>query len=218
MESQIIELASTSENRAFCQQCDFLKSRCLCDVLQVVSNQTHLIILQHPTETKHPINTVRILLKSFEKISLFIGEDFTHDLKINTILSDEKNRCVLLYPGQSHQLDITQEKNADQPITHLFLIDGTWRKSKRIFLTSKNLQLMPTFSLQPTESSQYRIRKAPTQESISTLEAAVMALSFVEPALDTQSAVEAFKKMIDLQIKKMGRDLFQTNYIDKQNK
>ncbi len=215
MESQSLEYSFTNETRAFCQQCDFLKSRCLCDVIQTIPNHTHLIILQHPTETKHPLNTVRILMKTFKNISLFIGEDFSNDLKINTLLSDDKNRCVLLYPGQNHQIDISQEKNSTRPITHLFLIDGTWRKSKRIFLTSKNLQQMPTFSLQPTELSQYRIRKTPTQESLSTLEATVMALSYIESSLDTQSAVGAFKKMIDYQIKRMGRDLYQTNYLDK---
>ena len=215
MESQALEYSFTNENRAFCQKCDFLKSRCLCDVIQSIPNETHLIVLQHPSETKHPLNTVRILLKTFQKISLFIGEDFSQDLKINTILSDDKNRCALLYPGQHNQIDIVQEKESSKPLTHLFLIDGTWRKSKRIFLTSKNLQQMPTLSLIPTESSQYRIRKTPTGESLSTLEAAVMALSFIEPNLPTQSAVNAFTKMIDLQIKRMGREVYQTNYIEK---
>jgi DTW domain-containing protein YfiP len=184
-------------------------------VIKSIPNNTHLIILQHPTETKHPLNTVRILLKTFEKITLFIGEDFSQDLKINTLLSDEKNRCALLYPGQKNQINISQEKNSSEPITHLFMLDGTWRKSKRIFLTSKNIQQLPTLSLAPTETSQYRIRKTPTGESLSTLEAAIMALSFIEPNLQTQSAVNAFTKMIDLQIKRMGREIYQTNYVEK---
>lgn len=215
MELQALEYSFTNDNRSFCQKCDFLKSRCLCDVIQTIPNETHLIILQHPTETKHPLNTVRILLKTFKKISLFIGEDFSHDLKINTIINDDNNRCALLYPGQKNQIDVTQEYKASGPITHLFLIDGTWRKSKRVFLSSENLKLMPTLSLNPMVTSNYRIRKTPTGESLSTLEAAVMALSFIEPKLQTQSAVTAFTKMIDLQIKRMGREIYQTNYIDK---
>ncbi|MBY0415032.1 MAG: DTW domain-containing protein [Bdellovibrionales bacterium] len=100
-------------------------------------------------------------------------------------------------------------------MTHLIVIDGTWRKAKKIFLSSKNLQPLPALSLAPTEESDYRIRKAPSENALSTLEASVMALNILEPKLDTTSATLAFKKMIDHQIEKMGRVLYQTNYLNK---
>lgn len=212
MEQLDLEYTFTSESRAFCPDCDFLKSRCLCSTLKNIPNNVHLIVLQHPSESKHPLNTVRIMKKSFKEMTVLIGEDFSADLKLNTLLCDPKNECALLYPHSTSK--ILDERNK-MPITHLILIDGTWRKAKKIFLLSKNLQSIPAIRLNPEEKSEYRIRKAPTESALSTLEASVEALKILEPNLDTTSAVTSFHKMIDLQIQKMGRAVYQTNYLDK---
>lgn len=213
MEQLNIEYNFTSESRSFCPDCDFLKSRCLCDTLKVIPNNVHLIVLQHPTESKHPLNTVRIMKKSFKEMTVLVGEDFSNDLILNTLLCDPKNECALLYPG-----DEAKVLNADAPsqeITHLILLDGTWRKAKKIFMLSKNLHTIPSIKLAPETTSDYRIRKAPSDQSLSTLEASTMALQFLEPTLDTSAAILSFQKMVDLQIKKMGREIYQTNYLDK---
>ncbi len=213
MEQFNIEYNFTSESRSFCTECDFLKSRCLCDTLKVIPNNVHLIVLQHPSETKHPLNTVRIMKKSFKEMTVMIGEDFSADLRLNTLLSEPKNSCALLYPGD----DAVVLNNAEshKEITHLILLDGTWRKAKKIFMLSKNLHTLPSIKLALETTSDYRIRKAPSDQSLSTLEAATSALNFLEPKLDTTAAINSFQKMVDFQIKKMGREVYQTNYLDK---
>lgn len=213
MELHNLEYNFTSESRAFCSDCDFLKSRCLCDTLKKIDNDIHLIVLQHPSETKHPLNTVRIMKKSFNEMTVLVGEDFTSDLKLNTLLCDPNNNVALLYPKDDSTLLETNSRK--EKISHLILIDGTWRKAKKIFLLSKNLQTLPSIKLAPIDESNYRIRKAPSESALSTLEAATEALRILEPTLDTTSASASFKKMIDHQIEKMGRVLYQTNYLDK---
>lgn len=214
MEQFNIEYNFTSESRAFCPDCDFLKSRCLCETLKSIPNSTHLIVLQHPTETKHPLNTVRIMKKSFKEMTVLIGEDFSTNLLLNTFLCDQENECAVLYPEENSEV-LNEENLSLKKITHLILIDGTWRKAKKIFLLSKNLHILPTLKLDPKDLSEYKIRKAPSEESLSTLEASVEALRILEPKLDTSSATLSFKKMIDHQIEKMGRVLYQTNYLNK---
>ena len=216
MEQLNIDYTFTSESRSFCPDCEFLKSRCLCDTLKLIPNNVHVVILQHPTETKHPLNTVRIMKKSFTEISVLVGEDFSSDLKLNTILCDSSNQCALLYPND--KADVLNSHNASKAITHLLLIDGTWRKAKKIFMLSTNLHNIPTLKLEPQEQSDYRIRKAPSENSLSTLEASVLALNILEPKLDTSPATRSFVKMIDHQIEKMGRVLYQTNYLNKTKK
>lgn len=215
MEQVNIDYTFTAESRSFCPDCEFLKSRCLCDTLKIIPNNVHVIILQHPTETKHPLNTVRIMKKSFKEISVIVGEDFTADLKLNTILCDSKNHCALLYPDEKAISLDSKNTNIEAAITHLILIDGTWRKAKKIYMLSKNLHAITTFKLEPMEQSDYRIRKAPSEDSLSTLEASVLALNILEPTLDTDAVTKSFKKMIDYQIEKMGRVLYQTNYLNK---
>jgi DTW domain-containing protein YfiP len=216
MEQANLEYNFTSESRSFCPECDFLKSRCLCDTLKVIPNHTAIIVLQHPTESKHPLNTVRIMKKSFKDISVLVGEDFTQDLKLNTILSHPDNVVGLLYPGE-HAGILSSDLQSSQAITHLILIDGTWRKAKKIFMLSKNLHNTLMLKLSPEEKSDYRIRKAPTPDSLSTLEASVEALKILEPNLDTSAAKLSFEKMIDHQIEKMGRVLYQSHYLNKRN-
>jgi DTW domain-containing protein YfiP len=213
MEQFNIEYNFTSESRSFCTECDFLKSRCLCDTLKVIPNNVHLIVLQHPSETKHPLNTVRIMKKSFKEMTVMIGEDFSNNLRLNTLLSEPNNSCALLYPGDDAV--VLNNTESHKEITHLILLDGTWRKAKKIFMLSKNLHVLPSIKLALETTSDYRIRKAPSDQSLSTLEAATSALNFLEPKLDTTAAIASFQKMVDFQIKKMGREVYQTNYLDK---
>jgi DTW domain-containing protein YfiP len=214
MEQLNLEISFTSESRAFCPECEFLKSRCLCETLKNIHNNVHLIVLQHPSESKHPLNTVRIMKKSFQNITVIVGEDFTAHAPLNDILNNPSNRCSLLYPAPEAKL-LSREGVIHQPPTHLILLDGTWRKAKKIFLSSKNLQELPAFSFITEEISDYRIRKSSVENSFSTLEASTFALQILEPKLDTTAALAAFKQMIDFQIKKMGRDVYQKNYLDK---
>lgn len=215
METQTTDLSLNFTSRAFCSECDFLKSRCLCDVLKSVPNKIHLIVLQHPTETKHPLNTVRIMKKSFTEITVMIGEDFTNDHGLNTILHSPENQCALLYPQESSTL--LSNHDSSKKLTHLLLIDGTWRKAKKMFILSKNLHDIPSIKLEPIEASDYRIRKAPSVDSLSTLEASVEAFRVIEPELNTDSLNLSFQKMVNFQIKKMGREVYFNNYLSKKN-
>lgn len=199
--------------RAFCKNCDFLKSRCLCQWIKLIPNQTHLIILQHPSETKHALNTARIMTKCFKEISLFVGEDFSENVVLNTLMSNPDNNIALLYPEDG--AIAFNKTSASTTFTHLILLDGTWRKAKKIYLSSMNLQTLPKLSLSPQEAGQYRIRKSPHTHALSTIEAAVAALNICEPTLDTKAAILSFKKMIDMQIEKMGFETYQNNYLDK---
>lgn len=215
LESLSQEYNFTHGSRAFCAQCDFLKSRCLCDTLQLIHNEIHLIVLQHPVETKHPLNTVRIMKKSFQKITVFIGEDFSENSELNSLIANPNNNINLLYPGTEA---MTLENHCNHPtpaLTHLIVIDGTWRKAKKIYLLSKNLHALKMLKLIPQEKSDYRIRKSPNENALSTLEACTEALAYLEPKLDTSSALFSFKTMIEMQIQKMGRTVYQSNYLHK---
>jgi len=208
-----IEYGFTSEARSFCPECEFLKSRCLCSTIKKINNHIHIVVLQHPSEQKHPLNTVRIMKKSLMKMSLFIGEDFSNHKEFNDIISNPKNHCALLYPEIEAQ--VLDEQSRSLNLTHLIVLDGTWRKAKKIFLLSKELQGMKKIRLIPMAQSDYRIRKAPNENALSTLEAAALSLNFLEPELETEPMINSFHSMVDYQIKKMGRELYQANYLDK---
>lgn len=207
--------AYKKESRAFCPNCEFLKSRCLCDTIKLIDNKTKIVILQHKTETKHALNTARILLKSLHNVALFIGEDFTHNEELNQILENPQNKCALIFPGEDAITLDGATIDATKGVTHLIMIDGTWRKARKIYYLSKNLHSLLCLRLVPQNKSQYRIRKSPSDEGLSTLEATVESLKYFEPQLETKSLELSFKKMIDFQIEKMGEDVYRKNYTDK---
>ncbi len=189
-------------------------ARCLCEYLKPVNNSTQIIILQHPKESKHPLNTVKILTKSLVKIIIFSGEDFSQHQELNLILDNSENKVVLLFPEIDRQVKTSLDVATT---THLVLIDGPWRKAKKIYFLSRNLHSLQRLSLENSKISNYRIRQSHQKNGLSSLEASLEALKLIEPNLNTNSLELAFQKMIDFQIDKMGQAVFNANYIQKKS-
>lgn len=193
--------------RPRCLNCDYILERCLCEVLRPISNKTELIILQHPSEKKHALNTVHLMKKSFERIRVLHGENFNEEAELVELI--KKNGTALLFPGKN-ATHLTKE--TAPPFTQLILLDGTWKKAKKIFYSSTILHQLPKFSIAADIKSQYRIRQSSMENSFSTLEATVAALGLIEPGLNCESVMNAFVRMIDFQIEKMGSETYKKNY------
>ncbi len=201
-----------TNKRLTCTGCDFILSRCMCETLLPIHNQTELIILQHPSEKKHALNTVRLMIKSFKKISVFLGEHFNESNELKNILAS--NNVALIFPS-NQSLSLNNETARNTKITHLILIDGPWKKAKKIYYGSSILHSLPCYRLNPSEKTKYKIRSSKFEDSLSTLEASIEALKIIEPSLDTNSLEKSFLKMIDDQIKKMGAEIIEKNYSKK---
>ena len=64
----------------------------------------------------------------------------------------------------------------------LVLLDGTWRKSRKMLWANPLLQALPRLALHHVPASRYAIRKAHAPHQLSTLEATQQALRHLEPA------------------------------------
>ncbi len=62
----------------------------------------------------------------------------------------------------------------------LILLDGTWKKAYKMWQLSINLQALPTVSLDNADRGNYRIRKSPKDQGVSTVEAGYLALAALE--------------------------------------
>jgi DTW domain-containing protein YfiP len=62
----------------------------------------------------------------------------------------------------------------------LIVLDGTWRKSRKMLHLNPLLQRLPRLALKAMPASRYRIRKAHLPDQLSTLEATCAALSQLE--------------------------------------
>ena len=73
----------------------------------------------------------------------------------------------------------------------LVVLDGTWRKSRKMLQRNPLLQALPRLSLQPLAPSRYSVRKAHQPHQRSTLEAACAALAQLEGKPDRFSPLLA---------------------------
>lgn len=103
----------------------------------------------------------------------------------------------LLYPSEhAHDLE-----SAAPPPSHLIVLDGTWHHARRLYLENPWLQGLPHYRLQPKRPSNYRLRREPRADYISTVEAIVAALEVLEPECTGLDALlRAFDSMIDDQL------------------
>ncbi|ROV59430.1 DTW domain-containing protein [Vibrio ponticus] len=198
----------------YCSQCGKSLKACICQWIQSLTSNVELIILQHPSEAKRPMGTARILTLSLPNSHLFVGEDFSQHDQLNQLLSQQDVAHFVLYPGET-----SQEAQADllrqQPKMRVFLLDGTWKKAYKMWQLSSNLQALPLLRL-PTElKGNYRIRKAPSDNALSTVEAGFHILTLLEPERDFTPLLSAFDNMIQFQIEQMPQGVFEKNYPSK---
>ncbi|MGE4340661.1 MAG: tRNA-uridine aminocarboxypropyltransferase [Pigmentiphaga sp.] len=191
--------------RSCCERCLRPMSHCLCAHIPAVSNRTRVVVLQHPDEAKHPLNTARLAVLGLRRAELWIGEHFPQ--LEDAIVSVE--RALLLFPT----------KEESPPATHggdgallLIVPDGTWRKARKIVRANPVLNTLPCLSLPAGEPSEYRVRKASELAAVSTIEAIVRALTTLEPQQDFQSLLRPFQVLVEQQVQAMGEEVYQRNY------
>jgi len=191
--------------RLVCAVCLRPQSTCICHWVTPVEHEVEVLILQHPLETGHAKNSAGLLHLSLARSRLVIGEAFdAHSL--HAALAEPKY-TVLLYPETATMpqhavapaLDPVRLKEPAQ--LRLVVLDGTWRKSRKMLHLSPLLHQLPRLSLDDVPASRYAIRKAHKPGQLSTLEAACAALMQLERDPEKfQSLLEAFNGFVAQQL------------------
>lgn len=181
-------------HRERCYTCFRPIDACYCATLPRIDNRTELLIVQHRRESFHPFNTARLVARSLQRATLVTD----HLSGLAARLKFRAN-AGLLYPGGDARLldDVPPHERPAQ----LVVVDGTWQQAKSLLRGLPAMAALPRFRLAPESPSLYRIRREPTAESLSTVEAVVAALRMLEPetaGFDRLLAV--FHAMIDRQI------------------
>ena len=145
-----------------------------------------MLILQHPMEVANAKGSARLLHLSLSDSRLECGEAFEPD-RLGELLSGDR-RNVLLYPEtmEDKSLGLATPRVFDQNWLgepgrlRLVVLDGTWRKSRKMLYLNPPLQALPRLPLRDTPPSHYLIRKAHLPDQLSTLEATAYALAQLE--------------------------------------
>jgi DTW domain-containing protein YfiP len=187
--------------RPRCAACLRAQSACICAWVKPTAHEADVLILQHPHEVDHAKNSARLLHMSLPRSRMLAGEAFDE-----TDLGDALKGLrytVLLYPqtpeDEAPALDIAQLKDASR--VQLVVLDGTWRKSRKMLHLSPLLRQLPRLSLDDVPASNYLIRKAHKPGQLSTLEATCAALAQLEGSAEKyQPLLKAFEGFVAQQL------------------
>ena len=171
---------------------------CVCASLpSLVTQNTHVLLLQHPRESRTGIGTARLAHLSLPGSLLKAGLDFSQDAIVQAAV--RRAPAYVLFPGpQAIALD---QLPTDRPIT-LVVVDGTWWQAKKLITLNPWLQALPRVSFLPSAPSDYRIRRQPAEHCVSTIEALAEVLSLREPAGQAfQHLRDPFRAMVDHQVR-----------------
>ncbi len=194
-------------SRARCERCLRPKNHCLCGLIPRLDSQTRVLILQHPSEASHALNTARLAALGLTNAQLLVGEVFED---LDQLLDVPGYQARLLFPGEG-ATTLSVEDGADAALL-LVVPDGTWRKARKLLHLNPLLVALPRVTLENAPSTRYRLRKAPGPDALSTLEAIVHALHTLEPARSFEALLRPFDALIEGQIAAMGEQTFRRNH------
>lgn len=188
----------TFEPRALCNRCRRPTSVCYCAALPTLPTATRVVILQHPRERDMPIGTARMASLCLPNSELHVGVRWADHRGLARALSDPARPPILLYPGPGAR-DILREP-PEGPVT-LVVVDGTWSQAKSVVRDNPILHALPRYAFATPEPSQYRIRREPRAEYVSTIEALMYVLGALEgdPA-PFRSLLDPLNAMVDAQL------------------
>lgn len=176
--------------RARCARCLRPQSHCICQWIRPLVHQVEVLVLQHPLEVAQAKGSARLLCLSLPHSRLITGEAFD-EAELKALLTQPwpgaqaqslPRQPVLLYPATplnpapSWPLAGASE-TTDPRQVRLVVLDGTWRKSRKMLHLNPQLQTLPRLALSDRPPSHYRIRKAHRPDQLSTLEATCAALA-----------------------------------------
>ena len=199
---------AVAPKRPTCESCLRPSVVCVCASLPKLATQnTHVVLLQHPRESRMGIGTARLAHLSLPGSLLKAGLDFSADAQVQEAVG--RAPAYVLFPGpQAIGLD---QLPTDRPIT-LVVVDGTWWQAKKLIKLNPWLEQLPRVSFSPSAPSDYRIRRQPAAHCVSTIEALAEVLSLREPAgQEFQHLRDPFRAMVDHQIR-YKEDVFSSRH------
>lgn len=205
---------AANTKRLACTTCLRPQSACICQWITPMAHAVEVLILQHPLEVDNAKGSARLLHLSLPRSRLVAGEVFD----LQTLLTapfepgagaGSPKQTILLYP------DTPQDKALGMPAPpalapallrdpsqlRLIVLDGTWRKSRKMLYLNPLLQKLPRLALQNMPASHYLIRKSHKPDQLSTLEATCAALVQLEGRVEQfQLLLTAFDGFVAQQL------------------
>lgn len=176
--------------RPTCPRCHTPFARCFCDLVVTTDTALRIIIWQHPGEAGHAKGTVPLLSRCLTNSCLVIAETLSREA-FELATASRAEQLHLLFPAGDTGTGSAAEP--ETPTQHLLVLDGTWRKARKLLYLNPWLNELPRLELQNPSPGRYHIRKAENPRQLSTLEAVCAAIAQTENSSEnTRPILKAF--------------------------
>lgn len=182
-----------SQNTERCTRCRMHPSLCICALLPSLQTRTRLCLLIHRFEDKKPTNTGRLAVSCLPNSEVHVRGDATQ--RDHAPVLDPSRRALLLFPHEDAQ-PLDALPHDDRPIT-LIVPDGNWRQASKMRARVPGLSSVPAVRLPEGPSTRYRLRAAPHEHGLATLEAIARAYGILEGAAMQRALENAFSAMVE---------------------
>lgn len=183
--------------RIRCPRCLRPVSHCLCAWIPDLPSRSRILVLQHPDEAAHPLNTARLAALGLRDATLWVGERFAD---LPAWLEAPGVRALLLFPGETAVDPEAWTAVGEGAQTLLVVPDGTWRTARRLLRLNPELAALPRLALAPDRFSRYRVRRAREPHALATVEAIAAALDVLEPGGGFEALLAPFDALVNGQI------------------
>lgn len=195
--------------RLRCERCVRPMTHCLCALVPSLPSHTRVVVLQHPDESRHALNTARLAVLGLPNACMHVGQQFGAEL-----WSVKGYRPHLLFPGEGAQVLVPTEVTGmlDEPCL-LVVPDGTWRHARQLLAQHPDLAALPRVTLPAGTTTRYRVRHAGDAQALSTIEAIAAALNVLEAPRTFDGLLAPFDALVAGQIMAMGADCYQRHHV-----
>ena len=194
--------------RSVCLRCKRPESHCLCASIPALAPRTRVVVLQHPSEARHPLNTARLAVLGLAGARLLVGSATRRRTGWRPAT---RRTCCFPVPGAGAGAGYGRRRAgaahpADRARRHL-------THARKLVRLNPELVALPRVMLQKGLTSRYRVRHADIDGALSSIEAIVHALNAIEAPARFDALLDPFERMIDLQIEGMGEHLYARHHL-----
>lgn len=163
-----------------CPNCRVNNFFCVCSSLFTAEVQTKISLIVHVSELKLTSNTAQFVQKLLpHQADIFIRGRVNDTFDPDAIL-DRPGRSLFLFPDEN-SLELNDDFKANYPGPyHLIIPDGNWNQAKKVKKREPKFDSIPTVKIPQGMMAEYKLRKAPRPDWVSTFEAVAYALGALE--------------------------------------
>lgn len=197
-------------SRPLCLRCKRPESHCLCALIPALTPRTRVVVLQHPSEARHALNTARLAVLGLQGARRLVGERFQYEQ-----WAEPGYAPHVLFPGEGAEVLAPGCAAAMGAPVQLIVPDGTWTHARKLLHINPQLAALPRVMLPPGLAMRYRVRHADIPGALSTIEAVTHALNALEAPCNFDCLLRPFEALIDGQIEGMGADLYARHHLNR---